>query len=280
MGARMQERWFQGQVRKKQTPGSEKLPLDCRIISTSWALSQSDLKGDVENAVGKATLGLRSGGGFIPNQPDKQALRRIAEKALGKSLPENAPQPFPTKGFDHLNKLQQKMHGKPAKTADSIEDWVYRIEKSNTSVPILTVTDVDAALGVYYVWVIPSGMVVRKGNEYHFTITGMGWCLWDSFDFGKGDNDDQNLGAWDFNRQLGPFPSLGNWSIVSIHQGHDPAFRKVQGLWEVRNRTYRAFQNKWNKGEDFVILSDISTKSLGKNPVSKQTPITLRISIR
>lgn len=272
MGAVMQERWFRGHARKKQTAGSEKLTLDGRIVTTSWVLGNNALRSQVAGALAKAQVQWRSGHfGFDPGP-----MRRIAIKALGKPLLPNVAKPFPPNGIDPLNKLQREIHGRTAKAADAIEDWVYLIEKCNSSLPLGTPSDVDAALGVYYVWVIPSGTVERKGDQFHFTITDMGWCLWDSFDFGKGDTDDQNLGSWDFNTLKWSTPF---WKH-SIHVGDHPAYGKVQGIWAVRNRTYRAFQNVWNRGEDFVILSDISRRSFDKSPVSTHNPLKLRISMK
>lgn len=262
--AQMQERWFNSaRLSFKQTAGSDNLQLDCRIISSQWLRAQRGTR-MIKHYISEAENGLRNGG------LDYLALTKIAREALGKGWQRSSAS-FPVGGLKKLNNEVSTLHGKAASKRDSIEKWAYRTMKCNANYGTRATSwfkpdDVDAALGVFYFWVIPSGTVTKIGNQLQITIDEIGWCVFDSFDYGKGFADDQVLGMWDFDNMN------HSWLPFSKHNGlgyrlKNPAFGAVNGNWWIFNSTYRAFQVKWRRGEDFAVLSDIGVEKL-RRPIS------------
>jgi len=267
VSAKLMERWFAGELNYSNTSEDQKNEInqngelypesmiDRTTIKLDWVLKHARAKEQYDNLVNTAIYSSRAYG----------ALRDILSRYRGRG----EVSPWTTSGFD-IRKLHKDFQFQRAAVESSFEQKALQaIQRvAHASVP----DDLTGALGAFNIYAAVTGVSFDLRNK-SATVTHIVVYVRDGYSFeGQSDSRSQYLGHWSKNGVIiVPSYEVANlaetpWVDFPVVAGSTVANLYDPGMvyYPVRNRSFREWQARHQRGGDFIIFSDWKSMRLEK----------------
>lgn len=216
VGAAFQKRWKSGDANRRigESFEGDRGPLGIEAISLAW------IRGFPR---AEAVCNELSRPDVFANEPARRRIRDALDSRIA-----------------HVNSGDVDFGGFPA-------DGPPREDLYSNSRPVADrFDDLTAALGRFYLFVIPKGYAEVSESKVRVVVQQIGVYARDSFDF----EGPQYLGFWQLPDKIGP----------AIVKEEPPMWRDRRArsdVFPMCNSAYNAWRDRTGKGEDFLIYSDI-----------------------